>query len=135
MQQLSHIIKVERADISVLYPVTIISDEVCTISPNVNFTDLKIKEQASATVESEVENGEVVRTTTLEFKLCHYADTIPRRQVFRLTSADGRQYLLGTHERPYPLVKQVLPFPRGSESQLMTVTVTLKSRFGLLRIL
>ena len=135
MQNLSHIIKVERADIDQLNPITILSDDTCSVSQNVNFTDLHIKEQAAVNVESSVENNEEIYNTTLEFKTCHYEPSVPRRQVFRLTSADGTLYLLGTHERPYPVIKQVLPFPKGQDSQLRTVTVTLKSRFGLLRIL
>ena len=135
MQNLSHVIKVERADISQLNPVTILSGDTCSLPPNVNFTDLHIKEQAAVNVESAVENNEELYNTTLEFKTCHYQQAVPRRQVFRLTSADGTQYLLGTHERPYPVIKQVLPFPKGQDSQLRTVTVTLKSRFGLLRII
>ena len=81
-----------------------------------------------------MENNEEIRNTVLEFKTCHYGDAVPRRQVFRLTSADGTLFLLGTHERPYPVIKQSLPYPKGQDSQLRTVTVTLKSRFGLLRI-
>lgn len=135
MQHLSHIIKVESAACSAINPVSLLTADRCSIPSNVNFTDLNIKEQAEAKVESEQENNTTLYAVTLNFQTCHYQDWVQSRSVFRLTCADGKQYLLGTHMRPYPTVKQTLPFPKGSDSQLRSVTVTLKSEFPLLLIL
>lgn len=135
MQHLPHIVKVESAPCTEVNPVTVLTDDRCSISNNVNFTDLNIKGQAEAKVESELENQSTVYTTTLSFQTCHYQQWIEGRNVFRLTCADGKRYLMGTHMRPYPTVKQTLPFPKGSDTQLRSVTVTLKAELPLLQIL
>lgn len=135
MQHLSHIIKVESATCSAINPVLLLTTDKCSIPNNVNFTDLNIKEQAEAKVESEQENNTTLYNITLTFQTCHYQDWVHNRSVFRLSCADGKRYLLGTHMRPYPTAKQTLPFPKGSDSQLRSVTVTLKSEYPLLLIL
>lgn len=135
MQHLPHIIKVESAPCQSVNPVTLLTTDRCSLPNNVNFTDLNILEQAEAKVESEQENLSTLYTTTLSFQTCHYQEWIQPRSVFRLTCADGRQYLLGTHTRPYPAIRQTAPFPKGSDTSLRTVTVTWKSEFPLLRIL
>lgn len=134
MQHLSHIIRVESAPYSAVSPVTLLTTDKCSIPNNVNFTDLNIKEQAEAKVESEQENNTVLYTTTLSFQTCHYQERIEDRSVFQLTCADGKRYLMGTHMRPYPTVKQSLPFPKGSDSQLRSVIVTLKAQHPLMLI-
>lgn len=135
MQHLPHIVKVESVACSAINPVSLLTIDKCSLPNNVNFTDLNIKEQAEAKVVSEVENGVTLFTTTLSFQTCHYQDWMDRRCAFRLTCADGKRYLMGTHMRPYPTIKQELPFPKGSDSSLRTVTVTLKSEYPLLQIL
>lgn len=63
------------------------------------------KRTALCETESEFDNNSSLETATLTFTS---SETLPtdRRLAFALTCVNGEQWLIGTHEAPYPLVKK-----------------------------
>ena len=58
-----------------------------------------------------------------------------RQAAFRLTSVDGKRYMIGTDSRPYPIIRERNPFPeKPVDSSLKTVTITWKSLMPMLLI-
>ena len=133
MSNLVHIVKVEFASCISLTGLKITSPSSCRILSSVNFSEFLIEGLAEANVEDSHENNQVVYSTTLSLKFHDRKLLSLRQTVFRLTSADGHRYLLGTHTRPYPIVKEVVPFPdKPGDSTLKKMTVTWKSTLPML---
>lgn len=102
---------------------------------NVNFTEVNTYGLIDVREEGETKDHQMMYTVTITYQT--HDRTLPdfRHNSFRLTSLNGKQYLLGSHERPYPTVKKSTPTPsKPSESTLTTVVVSLLSSAPLLYI-
>ena len=133
MSNLVHIVKVEFASGTSLSNLKVTSPSSCRILSAVNFSEILIEGLAEVNVEDAYENNQTVYSTTLSFQ-SHDRKLFGLRQAaFRLSSADGHRYMLGTHTRPYPIIKETVPFPdKPGDSTLKKVTVTWKSPLPML---
>ncbi|MGX8697961.1 MAG: hypothetical protein ACSW8D_16395, partial [Prevotella sp.] len=87
------------------------------------------------TIEDSYENNQKVYTTTATFNTCDKQPMTVRQAAFRLTSVDGKRYMIGTDSRPYPIIRERNPFPeKPVDSSLKTVTITWKSLMPMLLI-
>lgn len=94
----------------------------------VEWHDVNIKPHPSMVSSTKNEDNNRVVTTTL--KLITPDDLLIRRRrlVFRVTLTDGRQYLLGSDERPYPMIEVTEYSPDAiKDNQLNEVVITYKS--------
>lgn len=83
----------------------------------------------------EVENGMRLSTTKLTATLCQRFQLPTRPLAFRLTDVRGNQYLLGTAESPYPLVKiSSIRSSKETEKVDITLSVQTYSHICLLKI-
>ncbi len=135
MNRSVHIVKVEIASCEDLGGVEMVASSSCRLSGNVNFAEINILEQAEASITDAIENKERVYTTTLTYHTCDKTPTTDTHKVFRLTTIDGTQFLVGTHARPYAIIKESNPFPRKpGDNILKIVTVTWKALTPMLYI-
>lgn len=93
---------------------------------------------SSLTTEEDVSNGTRTHKSTLKSTVCTFLvqDTSSLQPLaFRLTDVEGRQYLLGQNDRPYPLITQSLSAPdKSSEKSIITLTVELQGSIPLMEI-
>lgn len=83
--------------------------------------EIPIAGLAELETSQDLEEGERTFSASLSATLCGDAFELPQRPLaFRLTSANGRQYLLGTAESPHPYVAFALSLP--SEASDVTAT-------------
>lgn len=97
------------------------------IPSSVNWVPICVKNHPSMVSSTKTEDGNRVVTTTL--KLVTPDDLLIRRRhlVFRVTLTDGRQFLIGSDERPYAVVDVAENCPESvKDNQLNEVTVTYK---------
>lgn len=135
MTKLVHILKIESAPSGFLSAMSVVDGESCII-PAVHFTEIEIHDVVGVKISDEYENNQKIYTTTATFRTARKTPVAMRRQVFRLTSMDGKRFLLGTSDRPYPVVKEENPFPeKPVDGMLKTVTITWKSVLPLLSII
>lgn len=89
---------------------------------------LTIKVPARLTITDKIEGGVRLYTAQLVFKVCQDGLGDWNRQAFRCHTADGRQVLIGSDERPYPVatVNDTRP-DNMTDSQLCEVTVNYTS--------
>lgn len=78
---------------------------------------------ASLKVTDEVENGVRIYTSKLTATLCKPFLHPKRPSAFRLTDVQGKQYLLGTAQSPYPLVSQTENIGENAHSQTVDVFI------------
>lgn len=135
MSQTVHFTKIETADASGLGGLQLVGEASCRFSSTPVFTEIKVNGLVGVTVEDELENNQRVFTTTATFESCDKEPLAARRHVFRLTGADGKQYLIGTDTRPFPIIKEKNPWPaKPTESTMKTVTVMWKALLPILTI-
>ena len=83
--------------------------------------EIPISGLAELETSQEQEEGTRSFNATLSATLCGDAFELPHRPLaFRLTCANGRQYLLGTAESPHPFVS----FPLSLQSEASDITAT-----------
>lgn len=103
---------------------------------SVRFEKVEIIGLASVEVTDKIENKQRVYTTKLVFKTRHDQGFHKERSCYRLTSVTGKQYILGTKERPYPLFNSTDIIPNSPEDKTgCTCTVTYTNLFSLLSVL
>ena len=89
---------------------------------------LTIKVPARLTITDKIEDGIRLYTAQLVFKTCSEDSGDWDRRVFRCQAADGKQVLIGSDKRPYPVatVNDARP-DNMTDSQLCEVTISYTS--------
>lgn len=92
---------------------------------------------ASLETSEAVEKGVRKHTTKLSATLCGGHLALPSRPLaYRLTCVNGRQYLLGTADPPFPLTMQEVKMPgNAAETSAVSLVVSWNSPYGFLNIL
>lgn len=137
MQQLlQNIIKVEFIETRYLKNMVLLGNHEVSLQYWRNFIDLCLVGLASVDVSQNVENGSRLTTvkltahTTDDFHVDH------RRLAWRVTTVDGKQYLIGINEQPFPVTTVADNFPdKATERSGKTVTVNWQTNLDLLKIM
>ncbi len=123
-----HISLIEMTDAENLSAMILLSDSSCKLQENVNFTVINIDGLAEVNIEEDYQNNQKTYKTTLQFNSCSKKPLSMRQKAFRLTALDGRRYLIGTSERPFPIIKEKNPFPRQpTGEQMKSVSISWNS--------
>lgn len=130
-----NIIKIETVPCSELSQMEVIGERLCHFMSDVNFTEINTYGNIQVSEESDYQNNERVWTVTVTYKTKCKNPTGNRRNAFRMTRIDGTQFVIGTYDRPFPVIKESNPYPdKPTGTTLMTTTVTWKSKHGMLEI-
>lgn len=83
-----------------------------------------------------VEKGVRKHTTKLSATLCGVRLALPSRPLaYRLTCVNGRHYLVGTADPPFPLTTQEVKMPgNAAETSAVSLVVSQLSQFPVLKI-
>lgn len=122
------IIKVDRCFASEMPAIRRVSSRTVELLSACSWTSVPIKVPAGLDISDKLEAGQRVYSAKLSFSSM---EEFPReRVIYKATTADGKQYLIGTHERPYPVTSMVEPHPdKITDNQLFEVSVTYNSAF------
>jgi hypothetical protein len=135
MLTLKNIIKLESIAVSLLGDVQFLNDKVVVL-PSLKWTRHNVKIPVSVEVSDVIESRNRIFTTKMTFQTCEDidVDTIPL--AFRVTSALGESFMIGSHDRPYPVINKTDPYPSNmGDSTLITYTVTYKNTIPMARVI
>ncbi len=122
-----NIIAIDRlraGEIVGLQHVSTTSVRVSALTP---WVSIPIRVPARLTISDKIEDGVRLFTAQLVFRTCEEPGDVGR-MVYRCSTADGRCYLLGSNERPYPVTTVNDSHPDNmTDSQLYEVTVSYTS--------
>lgn len=122
-----NIIAIDRVQAASVIGLQKISEAHVTLSPLTSWESIAIKVPARLTISDKIEDGVRLYTAQLVFRTCEEPSDM-RRMVYRCKTADGRYYLIGTNERPYPVSTLTMNHPDNmTDSQLNEVTVNYTS--------
>ena len=99
----------------------------CKLSATVNWEDLCTVGLSSLEFSDKVENKVRIYTTKLTCHLREECQVGNRKLIFLATTVQGKEFLVGTSNRPYPIVTQKCTMPdtpSGVSNTEMTVTFT-----------
>ncbi len=136
-QLLNNIVKVEY----VLSPrhmrnLVLLDDHRVTLQYYRPFKALCLDGLASCEVSETVEDGYRLTSIRLTAHTTEDFHVDNRRLCWRITTVDGRQYLIGLDEQPWPVVTVADAYPdKTTDRSGKTVTVTWATRLGLLEII
>lgn len=100
------------------------------------FHELCLDGLASCEVSEAIEDGTRVTTIRLTAHTTEDFHVDNRRLCWRITTVDGRQFLIGLDEQPWPVVTVADAYPdKATDRSGKTVTVTWTTRLGLLEII
>lgn len=100
-----------------------------------NWTDIDMEVPGELEITSKIEDKVVIYTAKLTFReKCRH--DYPPMTAFRVRLADGSGMLIGSSQRPYPVVTETQNISSGnSNSQLRELTVTYSNREGIPRVI
>lgn len=106
-----------------------ISPTEARLNDYLQFEELNdIRRPAALAIEEKVEEGQRIYAAKLVFSTCTKWPENIQRMAYLCETADGDRYLIGNHDRPYPLATRKSTHPNNySDSQLTEVTVTYSS--------
>ena len=132
---IKNIVRVEIIDISLLQGTRIVNMASAVLdTPFLAFEKINVNVPAHCEISDAIEDGERIYTSKLSFKA---AEGIPKERVaFRITAADKSQYLIGTDEKPFPIVLSKANLPGSfSETSQTEYEVTWKGLLPALQLL
>jgi hypothetical protein len=122
-----NIIAIDRIQAGSIIGLRKIDESNVTVSSLTSWESIPIKVPARLTFSEKIEDGVRVYTAQLVFRTCEEPGD-RRRMVYRCKTADGRYYLIGSNDRPYPVTTLTLNLPDNmTDSQLSEVTVNYTS--------
>ena len=97
------------------------------LDANTPWQSLSIKVPARLTISDKIDDGVRIYTAQLVFRSCEELNDLGR-WAYRCKTADGKFYLVGTDERPYPVGNVTTNHPDNmTDNQLSEVTVSYTS--------
>lgn len=122
------IIRVDRCLLSEMPAIRRVSARTVELLSACSWTSVPIKVPAELNISDKLESGQRVYSAKLSFTS---VEEFPRERMgYKATAADGKQYLIGTNERPYPVTSMVEPHPdKITDNQLFEVSVNYTSDF------
>jgi hypothetical protein len=119
-----NVIAIDRVPVSSLSGFQRVGTGRVKLNGETPWQPISIKVPARLTVSEKIEDGVRLHTAQLVFRTCEDAGDLGR-WAYRCRTADGKEILIGTPERPYPVGTVTKNHPDNmSDSQLDEVTVT-----------
>lgn len=117
--------KVERTPCDEIQGDMIIYTKKIILSPSIEWEDMCIGKSAKLTIEDKTVDKNIIFEHKLVFKSIKDIENNGRKYAYRVTTAFGNQYLIGSDSRPYPVCStSVLLSSAATDDVLLQATVT-----------
>lgn len=122
-----NIIAIDRVSAGAIVGLRRLTASSVQVSALTHWESIPIRVPARLTISDKIEDGVRIYTAQLVFRTCEeLGDTA--RKVYRCKTADGRYYLIGSNDRPYPVSTVTSNYPDNmTDNQLDEVTVSYTS--------
>lgn len=122
-----NIIAIDRVSAGAIVGLRRLSASSVQVSVLTPWESIPIKVPARLAISDKIEDGVRIYTAQLVFRTCEDPGSRGRK-VYRCKTADGRYYLIGTNDRPYPITTLAMSLPDNmTDNQLDEVTVNYTS--------
>ena len=133
---LSNIKTVEVFDASELRESVIVRDRGIILRYVLAPQKISLNGLASCEISDKIQNNQKIFSINLQMHCCSRLDDGGHHLCFRLTTVSGSQFIMGTVDRPYPVISNNEFMPSAPTAQSgVKVTVTLDSFYPLLAVL
>lgn len=122
-----NIVAIDRIQAGEIIGLRRLSASCVAVSSDTPWESIPIKVPAKLIVSEKIEDGVRMYTAQLVFRTCEDPGN-RSRMVYRCWAADGRYYLIGTNDRPFPVTTVTTNHPDNmSDNQLDEVAVSYTS--------
>lgn len=137
MKQLLHnIVELSAIETNSLRNITVIPGVGVRLGSNTSDRPLLLSGLAQGEVSSTIENKSRVYKTSVSARLREHFDPSGKSLVFLARCANGDRFLIGTNEKPYPMVTVTDSLPGNhSDPSGCNLTIELTDMLGLLPVL
>ena len=127
MNSPKNVIGIDRLQSGSIVGLRKLSSSSVSISTLNSWKNIPIKVPARLTISDKIDDGVRLHTAQLVFRTCDEPQEI-ERMVYRCKTADGKYFLIGNNDRPYPVTTVNDNHPDNmTDSQLYEVTVNYTS--------
>ncbi len=104
-----------------------IAGRAVRIPKNIPWQKIPVKPSPVMTISSKLEDKNTIYTANLKFLTCQELDE-QARYCYLVTTISGEEYLIGSNERPYPVMTTSENMPESvKDNQLYEINVTYSS--------
>lgn len=119
MRRLSFICRVQRIPVSELPFQTLLGNRTFDIPGSQDWPEVKCQRPAKLEITDKLEDGVRFYSHKLTFRMADDDLDMQGIYAYLVTDIDGRRYLLGTGERPYPIINMSDVHPDSLSSSTM----------------
>ena len=105
MKRLSYICCVQRIPVSKLPFDTLLGNNTFDIPESYDWPVVKCQKPAKLEITDKIEDGVRFYTHKLTFRTCREDLDMKDNYAYLVTTIEGKRYLIGNRERPYPIIK------------------------------
>lgn len=136
MERLLNITKVECIEARYLAGINIVKNTGVLLNQWRNWQELPTVGLSSLVSDTKIVDKETIFTLKLTSELCEGFSVAGRHLCYRLTTATGGKFLMGTNERPYTITNVQDNYPSEvTEKSATVLTAEYSNIYGLLAIL
>lgn len=91
------------------------------------WTEIPMIKTAEMQIQDQIENKQRIFTTNLKLLTTELLNIEQYNLVFRVTTVDGKSFIIGSSQSPYPTVTNSMDFPKeytGRSGNTVTITYT-----------
>ena len=120
MKRLSYICCVQRIPVSKLPFDTLLGNLTFDIPESYEWPVVKCQKPAKLEITDKIEDGERFYTHKLTFRTCREDLDMKDNYAYLVTTIEGKRYLIGNRERPYPIINMsdIHPDSLGTSAML-----------------
>jgi hypothetical protein len=123
--EIKHIKKVEVIEACYITKTNLIGNRYVVVEHDSDFTQLDTKGLSQLDISDKIENKVRIYTLKLVAQTLERFIVGNKKFVFKVTAVSGECYLIGTEERPYPVINNSESYPNepaGKAGNTLTVT-------------
>ena len=120
MKRLSYICSVQRIPVSELPFETLLGNLTFDIPESYDWPVVKCQKPAKLEITDKIEDGQRFYTHKLTFRTCREDLDMSGNYAYLVTTIEGKRYLIGNRERPYPIINMsdIHPDSLGTSAML-----------------
>jgi len=125
VMEIKHIKKVEVIEACYITKTNLIGNRYVVVEHDSDFTQLDTKGLSQLDISDKIENKVRIYTLKLVAQTLERFIVGNKKFVFKVTAVSGECYLIGTEERPYPVINNSESYPNepaGKAGNTLTVT-------------
>lgn len=119
--------KIEKASANELLSLVVLPGYRAFTPSDIVWTEIPMIKTAEMQIQDKIENKQRIFTTNVKLLTANLLNFEASDIVFKVTTIDGRSFVIGSSQSPYPVLTNSMEFPKeysGKSGNTVTITYT-----------